>query len=100
MAEEKLDALLHKLKERLTMKKSEEVVEAISQTLSDVPPFETPNIVDIFRFYLLLAYGDVSAQTEQRKRLNDLCNLMLTILDQCLTGSVSPQLQGKEEVVF
>lgn len=77
----------------LTSVFAEEVVEMIGQALPENPPYETPNIVDIFRFYLLLQYGDVQSP-EQQKRLNDLCNLMLTILDQCLTGAASPQLQG------
>ncbi len=93
MPEEKLDSLIGKLRERLALRKAEEAAEAIALTLPENPPYETPNIVDILRFYLLLAYSDATTQAEQRKRLNELCNLMLTIMDQSLMLSITPQMQ-------
>jgi uncharacterized membrane protein YgcG len=93
MPEDKLDSLIGKLKERLALRKAEEAAEALALTLPESPPYETPNIIAIFRFYLLLAYGDATTQTEQRKRLNELCNILLTIMDQSLMQSVAPQMQ-------
>jgi hypothetical protein len=64
-----------------------------ARLLPDTPPFEQPPIVDIFRYYLLWAYGEAQLQPEQRARLNELCNFFLAVLDANFLTNVPAQLQ-------
>ncbi len=99
LPDEKLEGLVVQLQQRLAAKRVEEraLLEAeqakLHVQLPDAPPFESPAIHDILRYYLMLAYGDSNLQQEQRQRLNELSNFLLAILDANFLASAPPALQ-------
>lgn len=89
----RLADLVVRLKQRLTLKKAEDAREQMLVRLKSDPPFESPTIVEIFRNYLLFAYGDAGVESDQRSRLNELCNFILSVLDQNILPNLSPEAQ-------
>lgn len=93
LADEKLDALIVQLQQKLAQKREEDELKKLQAPLPDAPPFEEPCIVDIFRFYVMHAYGEQQLAAEQRQRLNELCNFLLAVLDANFLANVPQALR-------